>query len=80
MLRRRTLLNSPCAWLCVMPMSSSADPDHVVPTKLFGLFNSAECEGRNCEPAAGDVGEGTAASVRRADRLYLSGATRVAAA
>jgi hypothetical protein len=58
-------------------MSSIAEPGSV-PTKLFGLFNMAECEGRRWEPAVAGV-DVPVESVRRAERLYLSGAARIGA-
>jgi hypothetical protein len=74
MLRLRTLLISSGPWLRENPVSSTADPENE-PTKLFGLFNMAECEGRNWAPVDDPV-----ESARSADRLYLSGAGRIGAA
>jgi len=53
-------------------VSSSAEPDKE-PTKLFGLFSIAECEGRNWPLVVARVDDADE-SVRKADRLYLSGA------
>jgi hypothetical protein len=57
-------------------MSSTAELDE--PTKLLGLFNMAECEGRRWE-AVIDGFDAPAESVRRAERRYLSGAGRTGA-
>lgn len=75
MLRLRTLLNSPGGWLAANPVSSTADTGNE-PTKLFGRFNMAECEGRNWGAVVTEFAE----SARRADRLYRSGATRAGCA
>jgi len=48
------------------------------PTKLFGLFNMAECEGRSWAPVVGAAVP--VESARKADRLYRSGAARIGAA
>jgi hypothetical protein len=77
MLRLRTLLISSGGRIGATPISSTADPD-TAPTKLLGLFSSAECEGRNWEPAG--VAAPAVSAALRADRLYRSGAARIGAA